>query len=203
MRGLCRWAQNCSVQNCGEAPSPSLRIADASHRRSCTKYGVQGTPMLSPHAGEVEKANPFSRRASRLFCFFPSPQWGEEAEHQRCEAGEGETRSPSSAPFPLALARLRERVRGRGSAPAGALASRRSTAVLAKGSARPQGSASGHVSCDLAGASGPQSPPQPGGGDLAPLRGRYPRRPVPVQRCTSRAGRSAGRHDAQAARERR
>ncbi len=68
---------------------------------------------------------------------------------------------------------------------------------------RPQGSASGHVSCNLAGAFGPQSPPQPGGGDLAPLRGCYPRRPVPVQRCTSRAGRSAGRHDAQAARKRR
>ena len=88
------------------------------------------------------------------------------------------------------------------SAPAGAPASRRSTAVLARGSARPQGSASGHVSCDLAGAFGPVSPPQPGGGDHRLLHGRYPRRPVPVQRSTSRAGRIAGRHDAQAARER-
>ena len=40
--------------------------------------------------------------------------------------------------MPLALARLRERLRGRGSAPAGALASRRSTAVLAKGTFVPK-----------------------------------------------------------------
>ena len=34
------------------------------------------------------------------------------------------------------------------------------------------------------------------------LNGRYPPSPVPVQGCTSRPGRNAGRHDAQAARER-
>jgi hypothetical protein len=34
------------------------------------------------------------------------------------------------------------------------------------------------------------------------LNGRYPSSPVPVQGCTSRPGRNAGRHDAQAARER-
>ena len=33
------------------------------------------------------------------------------------------------------------------------------------------------------------------------LNGRYPPSPVPVQGCTSRPGRNAGRHDAQAARE--
>ena len=61
------------------------------------------------------------------------------------------------------------------------LACRRSTRGSRQRDSRPQGSASGHVSCDLAGAFGPESPPQPGGGDLAPLHGRYPRRPVPVQ----------------------
>ncbi len=87
---------------------------------------------------------------------------------------------------------------------AGALACRRSTAVLAKGTAHPQGSASGQASRDAAGAFGPVRPPQPGGGDLALLHGRYPRRkkPVPVQRCTSRAGRSAGRLMPEAARKR-
>jgi hypothetical protein len=34
------------------------------------------------------------------------------------------------------------------------------------------------------------------------LRGRYPASPVPVQGCTSHPGHNAGRHDAQAARER-
>jgi len=34
------------------------------------------------------------------------------------------------------------------------------------------------------------------------LHGRYPPSPVPVQGCTSRPGHNAGRHDAQAARER-
>ena len=34
------------------------------------------------------------------------------------------------------------------------------------------------------------------------LHGRYPPSPVPVQGCTSHPGRNAGRHDAQAARER-
>ena len=34
------------------------------------------------------------------------------------------------------------------------------------------------------------------------LNGRYPPSPVPVQGCTSHPGRNAGRHDAQAARER-
>src|SRR5580704_4680779 len=34
------------------------------------------------------------------------------------------------------------------------------------------------------------------------LHGRYPPSPVPVQGCTPRPGRNAGRHDAQAARER-
>ena len=55
-------------------------------------------------------------------------------------------------------------------------ACRRSTAALAKGTIHPQGSASGHASWDLAGALDPVRPPQPGGGDLTPLHGRYPRR---------------------------
>jgi len=45
--------------------------------------------------------------------------------------------------------------------------------------------------------------PNRGAKDSAPLHGRYPRPPVPVQGCTSQTGRSTGRHDAQAARERR
>ena len=61
----------------------------------------------------------------------------------------------------------------------------------------------GQASWDLAGALDPVRPPQPGGGDLAQLkRALHPPRPVPVQRSTSHAGRNAGRHDAQAARER-
>jgi hypothetical protein len=43
-------------------------------------------------------------------------------------------------------------------------------------SRRPRLSASGHASRDSAGALDPVSPPQPGGGDFAPLRGCYPRR---------------------------
>ena len=47
------------------------------------------------------------------------------------------------------------------------------------------------------GAFGPVRPPQPGGGDLAPFHGRYPRRktkqPVPVPVSTSHAGHCAGR----------
>ena len=47
------------------------------------------------------------------------------------------------------------------------------------------------------GAFGPVRPPQPGGGDLAPCHGRYPRRktkqPVPVPVSTSHAGHCAGR----------
>ena len=61
----------------------------------------------------------------------------------------------------------------------------------------------GQASWDSAGALDPVRPPQPGGGDLAQLkRALHPPRPVPVQRSTSRAGRNAGRLDAQAARER-
>ena len=60
-----------------------------------------------------------------------------------------------------------------------ALASRRSTAALARGTAHPQGSVSGHASWDSAGALGPIRPPQPGGGDLTLLHGRYPRRACP------------------------
>jgi hypothetical protein len=48
----------------------------------------------------------------------------------------------------------------------------------------------------------PVRPPQPGGGDLALLHGRYPRLPVPAQGCTSRPGHSAGRLMPEAARER-
>jgi hypothetical protein len=49
----------------------------------------------------------------------------------------------------------------------GALACRRSTTALARGTAGPQGSASGHASCDSAGAFGSTTP--------APTGGRRPR----------------------------
>ena len=48
----------------------------------------------------------------------------------------------------------------------------------------------------LGGASDPVRFAQPGATDLALLRGRYPRPPVPVQGCTSQTGRSAGLIDA-------
>jgi hypothetical protein len=67
---------------------------------------------------------------------------------------------------------------------------RRSTAVLARGTAHPQGSASGQASWDAAGALDPLRPLQSGSGDLA--RGVSPARPVPAQGCTSRPGHSAG-----------
>ena len=65
-----------------------------------------------------------------------------------------------------------------------ALICRRSTAVLAQGSI-----------------SSPGLSVRPGFLGLG-LRGRYPPSPVPVQGCTSHPGHGAGRHDAQAARER-
>ena len=202
MRGLCRWAQNCGVQNCGEAPSPSLRIADASHRRSCTKYGGQRTPTLSPHAGEVEKANPFSRRASRLFCSSPLPS-GERkpsTKGARRVRGRRVVHPPRRFLLPSPACGEGEGARQRSSGSARLSAfhrgSRQRECSSPRLSVRP---------CFLRlGRSVWSSKPAPTGGrSLAPLRGRYPRRPVPVQRCTSRAGRSAGRHDAQAARERR
>jgi hypothetical protein len=52
-------------------------------------------------------------------------------------------------------------------------------AALAKGTFVAQGSASGHASWDSV--------------ETFTLNGCYPRRPVPVQRSTSRAGHSAGR----------
>jgi hypothetical protein len=60
--------------------------------------------------------------------------------------------------------------------PQSAHACRRSTAVLARGTAHPRGSASGHASWDLAGAFDPHGRPNRGSGDLAPLHGYYPRR---------------------------
>jgi hypothetical protein len=79
---------------------------------------------------------------------------------------------------------------------------RRSTAALARGTIHPQGSASGHASWDLAGAFGPVRPPQPGSGDLALLRGRYPRRKTCPSPAMHLARRSLCRQDdAQAARE--
>jgi hypothetical protein len=67
---------------------------------------------------------------------------------------------------------------------------RRSTAVLARGIAHPQGSASGQASWDATGALDPLSPLQ------VRERRSYargsPARPVPAQGCTSRPGHSAG-----------
>ena len=63
-----------------------------------------------------------------------------------------------------------------------------------------QGSASGHASGDSAGALDPVRPPQPGGGDLTLLHGRYPRPTCPSPASTSRAGRYAGRMMPDAAR---
>jgi len=85
-----------------------------------------------------------------------------------------------------------------------ALACRRSTAALARGTAGPQGSASGHVSRDQSGALDPIRPPRPGSGDLAHLRGRYPRRRTLSQSSEHLTHRSWCRQsDARAARVRR
>jgi hypothetical protein len=81
-------------------------------------------------------------------------------------------RSPTAAPTSAARADR------------SALTCRRSTAVLAQGSISSQGLSV-----------------RPGFLGLG-LRGRYPPSPVPVQGCTSHPGHGAGRHDAQAARER-
>ena len=83
-----------------------------------------------------------------------------------------------------------------------ALASRRPTAALARETAGPQGSASGHASGEQSGAFSPVRPLQPGSGDLALFHGHYPRRTDRPTASTSHAGRCAGRMMPDAARER-
>jgi hypothetical protein len=85
--------------------------------------------------------------------------------------------TPANAGLPPHLAMRRALLRS-------ALVCRRSTAVLAQGSISSQGLSF--------------RPGFLGRG----LHGRYPPSPVPVQGSTSRPGHNAGRHDAQAARER-
>jgi hypothetical protein len=83
----------------------------------------------------------------------------------------------------------------RGSAPAGAPASRRSTAALAQGTVHPQGAVSGHASWDAAGAFDPDGRPNRGAETSRFSTGvtrAGKTKPVPVQRSTSRAGHSAG-----------
>src|SRR5665213_2182461 len=96
-------------------------------------------------------------------------------------------------------------LRARGALLRSALASRRPTAALARGTAGPQGSAPGHASGD--------SPERSilwtanRGEDRAHLHGCYPRRKNQRNHCprtvsTSRAGHDAGRRMPDAARER-
>jgi hypothetical protein len=74
--------------------------------------------------------------------------------------------------------------------------------LLPKGVFHPEGSAQARLPGTRPERSILKSPRQPGSGDLAQFERHYPPRPVPVQGCTSRPGHSAGRRDAQAARER-
>ena len=119
-----------------------------------------------------------------LFPEFPCAHPG------RKQRGSGTPRDASSQPAPC----------GHGAPLAGALASRRPTAALARGTAGPQGSAPGHASGD--------SPERSilwtanRGEDRARLHGCYPRRTNPRTVSTSRAGHNAGRLMPDAARER-
>jgi len=83
VRGPLRWARTRGAQNRGAAPSPSLRIADASHRRFWQQERrPQDAYALPARRGEV-KRNPFSRRirARALFDSF-SPNRGEAERRQ-------------------------------------------------------------------------------------------------------------------------
>ncbi len=86
---------------------------------------------------------------------------------------------------------------------AGALASRRSTTALARGTRHPKGSARARLPGTWPKRSVLDARPNRGAETSRSLCGHYSRpEPVPVQRCTPHAGRSAGRHDARTARER-
>ena len=80
---------------------------------------------------------------------------------------------------------------------AGALASRRSTTALARGTRHPKGSARARLPGTWPKRSVLDARPNRGAETSRSLCGHYSRpEPVPVQRCTPHAGRSAGRHDA-------
>ncbi len=114
-----------------------------------------------------------------------------------CAAGQRRGRGAASIPS-VFLPRVRGRA-GEGRQ----RAYRRSTAVLAKGTIHPDGSASGHVSWGRdAVARSVTAAPTGGRKDRAPFWRALPAAPVPAQGCTSRPGHGAGRRDARAARER-
>ena len=158
------------------------------------------TPALradAPPAGEGENSFAFPRRDLRAgcllgpsntakspvrgtLCLFPLPLKQKEAERRQAQSpvsASCDAALPPSLPSRSRAARRRARWRGRKGRRQHAC--RRSTAALAKGTIHPKGSASGHASWDSAGAFDPVRPPQPGGGDLALLHGRYPRRACP------------------------
>jgi hypothetical protein len=117
-----------------------------------------------------------SKIRERSFSFHAAPGFRYEEEKK-----EAERRRTQWVLMPCQRARQRATDKAACAAPplSGALACRRSTTPLAKGSRRPQGSASGQVSWEAA-------------PNAAACRQHHPH----IQRSTSHTGHSAGGHDA-------
>ncbi len=165
-----RWLRSTSPRTRGEVNMDS-RSRDAVASELCQRHG-QERPRFRPSSDRSGSGGPEPSRSGAASRHCEERQrrsnpggcsdWLATTNIKK-EAERRETRIPSV------------RASRRGGAPSGAPASRRSTAVLAKGTFVTQSSASGHASWDAAGTFGPVRPPQPGGGDLARIRGRYPR----------------------------
>ena len=157
-----RWLRSTSPRTRGEV-NMDLRSRDAVASELCQRHG-QERPRFRPSSDRSGSGGPEPSRsgAASRHC--------EERQRRSNPGGcsdwlattnikkEAERRETRAYLLPSAP-QVR---RGRDAAASGAPASRRSTAVLAKGTFVTQGSASGHASWDAAGAFGPVRPPQPG-----------------------------------------
>ncbi len=217
MRGRCRRARSRGAQNRGEAPSPSLRSISPRARgemkmHSRSRRAIRARVMPTPSSRTIaacDRRQTFPAVAAgwlrSLWCTNADTSSSLRGVERRSNPGAGCMKRWIAS---LSLATTKEtkkeaerrkaqtsnhRALRCGAAPAGAAR----LSAFHRGSRQrdvgPQGSASGHASWDLAGAFDPVRPPQPGGGNLAPLHGITRAAPVPVQRSTSRTGRCAGR----------
>ena len=177
MRGPIRWAQTCGAQNCGEAPSPSLRIADPSYRRSSTQERrPKDAYALPARRGEVNTRQILAaRHRARVM-----PTTTRKKKTEGGEAPKGACH-PLSALSQTSVRSLRHSSAARTRAKRGALAFRRFAADCHASrnqhwlSPRP---------CFLGPGSGGCHPPSP-----VPVQ-RAPHRPVilPDQRCPGPPG---------------
>ena len=182
MRGPLGWAEiRATVCNAAARPT-TLRIAERPpHPRSLRSLD------LSPHAGRGENAHSFSRRmCARVLlnlCLRLAPvRRFSIPSHATETRGSGTPRDAGSvtAPRERALPLVRAAARG------GGAAQRRGRSPLgvpprlsSVGRNRLTHSRPGFLGRGRSAGSGKPAPT--GGGDLALLRGRYPRPPVPVQ----------------------